>query len=286
MSTRSSTRIFLISSRRIRLSSIHPTIVCSVDIRAIETASPLNIAAPPSCSSENACTEPPSRGQPRAPAPGSPPPAVPTRHDAPGAELRRRCHGQGSPDGRVYLRGNVKTVHQAGGRVRRAGRGDRYDRNGQGQRRRSHRLAVTAANCTLQIDVAVNAPEAGTLKELLVSEEDTVTVGQDLARIEPGAAPEGGAEKATPKVEEGESKSEQKPSAPQTESTPKPEKSDSAPKQAEPAPAPTPTPKPGAAKPQPSPPSPPSGAAGSEGLQFSREERRVGHPWNLRSAHV
>lgn len=128
---------------------------------------------------------------------------------------------------------------------------------------------------TDKIDVAVNAPEAGTLKELLVSEEDTVTVGQDLARIEPGAAPEGGAEKATPKVEEGESKSEQKPSAPQTESTPKPEKSDSAPKQAEPAPAPTPTPKPGAAKPQPSPPSPPSGAAGSEGLQFSREERRV-----------
>lgn len=125
---------------------------------------------------------------------------------------------------------------------------------------------------TDKIDVAVNAPEAGTLKELLVNEEDTVTVGQDLARIEPGAAPEGGAEKAAPKVEEGESKSaEQKPSAPQAESAPKPEKSDGAPKQGDPAPKP----KPEAAKPQPSTPSPPTAAAGSEGLQFSREERRV-----------
>ncbi|PKS07054.1 hypothetical protein jhhlp_005651 [Lomentospora prolificans] len=39
---------------------------------------------------------------------------------------------------------------------------------------------------TDKIDVAVNAPEAGTIKELLVNEEDTVTVGQDLLRLEPG----------------------------------------------------------------------------------------------------
>ncbi|GAB1317311.1 2-oxoglutarate dehydrogenase complex E2 component [Madurella fahalii] len=42
---------------------------------------------------------------------------------------------------------------------------------------------------TDKIDVAVNAPEAGTIKEFLVNEEDTVTVGQDLLRIELGGAP-------------------------------------------------------------------------------------------------
>jgi len=45
---------------------------------------------------------------------------------------------------------------------------------------------------TDKIDVAVNAPEAGTIKEFLANEEDTVTVGQDLVRMELGGAPEGG----------------------------------------------------------------------------------------------
>ncbi|POS88340.1 dihydrolipoamide succinyltransferase [Erysiphe pulchra] len=44
---------------------------------------------------------------------------------------------------------------------------------------------------TDKIDIAVNAPEAGTIKELLAKEEDTVTVGQDLVRIELGDAPAG-----------------------------------------------------------------------------------------------
>jgi 2-oxoglutarate dehydrogenase E2 component (dihydrolipoamide succinyltransferase) len=43
---------------------------------------------------------------------------------------------------------------------------------------------------TDKIDVQVNAPMSGTIVELLAAEEDTVTVGQDLFRIEPG---EGGA---------------------------------------------------------------------------------------------
>ena len=43
-----------------------------------------------------------------------------------------------------------------------------------------------------QIDVAVNAPEAGTIKEFLVNEEDTVTVGQDLVKMELGESPQGG----------------------------------------------------------------------------------------------
>ncbi|MCJ1399281.1 2-oxoglutarate dehydrogenase complex E2 component [Xylographa trunciseda] len=45
---------------------------------------------------------------------------------------------------------------------------------------------------TDKIDVAVNAPEAGTIKEYLVSEEDTVTVGQDLVKMELGGEPQSG----------------------------------------------------------------------------------------------
>ncbi|KAI4136119.1 MAG: hypothetical protein LQ347_000048 [Umbilicaria vellea] len=45
---------------------------------------------------------------------------------------------------------------------------------------------------TDKIDVAVNAPEAGTIKEFLAKEEDTVTVGQDLVKMELGGAPQSG----------------------------------------------------------------------------------------------
>ncbi|KAK3322076.1 dihydrolipoamide succinyltransferase [Apodospora peruviana] len=48
---------------------------------------------------------------------------------------------------------------------------------------------------TDKIDVAVNAPEAGTIKEFLVNEEDTVTVGQDIVRMELGGAPSDGGDK-------------------------------------------------------------------------------------------
>lgn len=58
-----------------------------------------------------------------------------------------------------------------------------------------------------QIDVAVNAPEAGTIKEFLANEEDTVTVGQDLLKLELGGAPEGGSkEKASSEPKEPASK--------------------------------------------------------------------------------
>ncbi|KAI0760475.1 dihydrolipoamide succinyltransferase [Fomes fomentarius] len=43
---------------------------------------------------------------------------------------------------------------------------------------------------TDKIDVSVNAPSSGRITELLAAEEDTVTVGQDLFRFEPGAADE------------------------------------------------------------------------------------------------
>ncbi|ORY79488.1 hypothetical protein BCR37DRAFT_370089 [Protomyces lactucae-debilis] len=52
---------------------------------------------------------------------------------------------------------------------------------------------------TDKIDVSVNAPEAGTITELLAQEEDTVEVGQDLFKMEPG---EGGSAKTEAAKEE------------------------------------------------------------------------------------
>lgn len=43
-----------------------------------------------------------------------------------------------------------------------------------------------------QIDVSVNAPEAGVLKQLFAKEEDTVTVGQELAELDTEGKAEGG----------------------------------------------------------------------------------------------
>ncbi|ORX39719.1 2-oxoglutarate metabolism-related protein [Kockovaella imperatae] len=65
---------------------------------------------------------------------------------------------------------------------------------------------------TDKIDVSVNAPKSGKITELLVEEDSTVTVGQDLFKIEPGedsgdsepkAAPEGGARSEPKNPEEG-----------------------------------------------------------------------------------
>lgn len=47
---------------------------------------------------------------------------------------------------------------------------------------------VIRAESLIQIDVAVNAPEAGIVKEYLAEEEDTVTVGQELVKLEIGSA--------------------------------------------------------------------------------------------------
>ncbi|KAL7619986.1 2-oxoglutarate dehydrogenase complex E2 component [Parahypoxylon ruwenzoriense] len=107
---------------------------------------------------------------------------------------------------------------------------------------------------TDKIDVAVNAPEAGVLKELLANEEDTVTVDQEIARIEVGAAKPEGAERPEtrePPSKEGAStesrpapaggeikpeppKPESKPETPKSQPPPAPKK-ESAPKQAQPA---------------------------------------------------
>ncbi|KAL5361884.1 hypothetical protein BJX96DRAFT_176646 [Aspergillus floccosus] len=73
---------------------------------------------------------------------------------------------------------------------------------------------------TDKIDVSVNAPESGVIKELLVNEEDTVTVGQDLAKIEPGGAPEAKQEESSEKPKE--PAATEQPKAPEPEQ-PKPE---------------------------------------------------------------
>jgi len=144
---------------------------------------------------------------------------------------------------------------------------------------------------TDKIDISVNAPEAGTIKEFLANEEDTVTVGQDLVKMETGGSPGEGKEteaKSEPKEaasseqstasqpsgEKEQSKGEgsektSKESAPESKETPKEEKSSSS----EPtptlspeseqksspaaapkkpeAPKPAPTPKPKAKEPEP-----------------------------------
>ena len=92
---------------------------------------------------------------------------------------------------------------------------------------------------TDKIDVSVNAPEAGTITELLASEGDTVTVGQDIAKLEPGEGGGGGGGGAAAEKKE-EAPKEEKPAEPKKEEQPKKEE----PKQEEPKKEQTPAPPP------------------------------------------
>ncbi|KAI1656150.1 2-oxoacid dehydrogenase acyltransferase [Daldinia decipiens] len=132
---------------------------------------------------------------------------------------------------------------------------------------------------TDKIDVPVNAPESGVLRELLANEEDTVTVDQEIAKIEAGAAPEGGAKsegtEEPPKKEEASTESrpapsegENKPEPPKSESKP-----ESKPEQSKPQP-PTPAPPKKESTPKQSQPAKDSSASTGPVLG-SREERRV-----------
>ncbi|KAF3804967.1 Dihydrolipoyllysine-residue succinyltransferase [Colletotrichum gloeosporioides] len=124
------------------------------------------------------------------------------------------------------------------------------------------------------IDVAVNAPEAGVIKEFLVNEEDTVTVGQDIVKLELG-----GEKPSSSSEDPSEGKTTSDKSAAEPESQPEPSKSESKP---EPKDEPQPESKPAA------PPaketketskaasSPSKETASSTGPSLgSREERRV-----------
>ena len=148
----------------------------------------------------------------------------------------------------------------------------------------------TLADGVDQIDVAVNAPEAGTIKELLAKEEDTVTVGQDIVKMELGGEPAGG-HKEEAKQEPKNAASDQQP----TSSDPKPSKDGS--KSSEPEkptqPSPPKEPERGTQQPPKSTPrqepsahdKPPESASSSKATEHggsasqspygSREERRV-----------
>ena len=99
---------------------------------------------------------------------------------------------------------------------------------------------------TDKIDVSVNAPEAGTIKEFLAKEEDTVTVGQELVKLETGgSAPSGGdveaksepkdsaseKQETTSQPEGGKEKEDSKPVKKETKPEPKEEKKSTPPPQ-------------------------------------------------------
>ncbi|KAJ5555475.1 Biotin/lipoyl attachment [Penicillium sp. DV-2018c] len=123
---------------------------------------------------------------------------------------------------------------------------------------------------TDKIDVSVNAPESGTIKEFLVNEEDTVTVGQDLVKLELGAAPEGGKkEESAEKPADSEAKKEpeaKESQAKEAESKEAEPKKPAPPKEAE-------SQKP--APPKPAPKAEPKPQAAEQPTLGGREERRV-----------
>jgi 2-oxoglutarate dehydrogenase E2 component (dihydrolipoamide succinyltransferase) len=136
---------------------------------------------------------------------------------------------------------------------------------------------------TDKIDVAVNAPEAGTIKEFLVNEEDTVTVGQEIVKLEAGGAPEGGKKEASEQPKEPASKDQETSSQPegqQEQSQPKEEQSKAPKEESKPEPPKQ------ESKPQPpkqeSKPAPPKKDSKAEETKpatpGSREERRVCTP--------
>lgn len=118
----------------------------------------------------------------------------------------------------------------------------------------------------MQIDVAVNAPEAGTIKKFLANEEDTVTVGQELLVIELGGAPEKDGSKEEASSEPKEAASKEQP----TSSDPEPSKKE----ESKPASAPPPEKKPEPKKESP-PPKQTEPKSTSTPALGNREERRV-----------
>ncbi|KIS70347.1 putative alpha-ketoglutarate dehydrogenase KGD2 [Mycosarcoma maydis] len=62
---------------------------------------------------------------------------------------------------------------------------------------------------TDKIDVSVNAPQSGTIVEVFASEEDTVEVGKDLFKLEPGEAPAEGASSGDKQPEKKEEKKDE-----------------------------------------------------------------------------
>lgn len=128
--------------------------------------------------------------------------------------------------------------------------------------------------------MSVNAPEAGTIKEFLVNEEDTITVGQDLVKLELGGEPSGDKkQEASSETKEPASKDQETSSQPSGEQEQSNPKEESALKQEEPKQESKPEPPKQESKPQPpkqeSKPAPPKDEP-KQVQPGSREERRVG----------
>lgn len=126
---------------------------------------------------------------------------------------------------------------------------------------------------TDKIDIEVNSPIDGTISKLFFQPDDTVTVGDDLATIEAGSAPEGGSSSdaaattttttppPSPKKEDSKpepKKEDSKPEVKKEESKPEPKKEES---------------KPEPKKPEPKPAAPPVSSAPAQA--FSRGEKAV-----------
>jgi len=158
----------------------------------------------------------------------------------------------------------------------------------------------TASIETDKIDVSVNAPAAGVIKEFLVSEGDTVTVGQDLAKLEPGDGSDGGEKdakapakdpatdeqstssdpepkKEEPKKEEPK-KEEPKKEEPKKEAPPAPKEEKAPPKQEKKPPPPPPSEEKPASKKDEKKPEPSPSGAGSRGenrVKMNRMRLRI-----------
>ena len=87
---------------------------------------------------------------------------------------------------------------------------------------------------TDKVDVEVNAPVSGTIKEFLAQPEDNVEVGQDLLKIEEGEAPAGQPKQEEPKKEEPKKEEEPKREEPKKEEPKKEEPKKEEPKKQEP----------------------------------------------------
>ncbi len=119
----------------------------------------------------------------------------------------------------------------------------------------------------------MNGPEAGTIKVFLVNEEYTVTVGQDLVRIELGGAPSGDNSKPAASESEEPAKKEEEPKQPAPE---KPAEPESKPEPKAQASKPAPQEKKEAPAKQSSQPSQPPKDPSSSSALGSRDERKVG----------
>lgn len=134
---------------------------------------------------------------------------------------------------------------------------------------------------TDKIDVEINSPVGGTITELLFQPDDTVEVGQEIAKIEPGAAPEGA---AAPAAKEKSPTEEAAPAKEAAAPAPTPAATPAAAPAAKSAPAPAPTPAAPAAASKPSAPAPAKASSSKSPTeprqtspfgQYSRNEEHV-----------